>query len=136
MVATIEFTTWHWLAFGACILVFLLLDLGVFHRVARVVRFKEALAWSAVWFSLSMCFAGGLVSLKGRTAAIEFVTGYIIELSLSMDNVFVIAAIFSYFSVPAQYKHRVLFWGILGALIMRGVMIAAGAALVEQFMWL
>ena len=116
-------------------LFFLALDLGVFHRGAHVVKFKEAMTWSVVWFVLSMVFAALLVPLRGRDEAVEFVTGYIIELSLSMDNVFVIALIFTFFRVPAQYQHRVLFWGILGALVMRGVMILAGAALIERFQW-
>jgi tellurite resistance protein TerC len=135
MLALVDITPWHWAGFIACVLFFLALDLGVFHRQAHVVKFKEALAWTTVWFTLAMLFAAGLVPLRGKTEAIEFVTGYIIELSLSMDNVFVIALIFTYFRVPPQYQHRVLFWGILGALIMRGVMIAAGAALISRFMW-
>jgi len=135
MVAFIEITPWHWGGFVLCILFFLALDLGVFHRRAHVVKFKEALAWTAVWVTLSMLFAALLVPLRGRHEAVEFVTGYIIELSLSMDNVFVMALIFAYFGVPSQYQHRVLFWGILGALVMRGVMIATGAALIERFMW-
>lgn len=135
MLGLIEITPWHWAGFVVCVLVFLALDLGVFHRQAHVVKFREALAWSLVWFIFSMCFAAALVPLRGETEALEFVTGYIIELSLSMDNVFVIALIFAYFRVPSEYQHRVLFWGILGALIMRGVMIAAGAALISQFMW-
>ena len=135
MLGLIEITPWHWAGFVVCVLVFLALDLGVFHRQAHVVKFKEALAWSLLWFTLSMGFAAALVPLRGENEALEFVTGYIIELSLSMDNVFVIALIFTYFRVPSQYQHRVLFWGILGALIMRGVMIAAGAALISKFMW-
>lgn len=135
MFALIEITLWHWAGFIACVLFFLALDLGVFHRQAHVVKFREALMWTAIWVTLSMLFAAGLVPLRGKTEAVEFVTGYIIELSLSMDNVFVIALIFAYFRVPSQYQHRVLFWGILGALIMRGVMIAAGAALISRFMW-
>src|SRR5690349_9793078 len=135
MLALIEITPLHWAGFIACVVFFLALDLGVFHRQAHVVKFKEALMWTAIWFTLSMCFAGALVPLRGQTEAREFVTGYIIELSLSMDNVFVIALIFTYFRVPKEYQHRVLFWGILGALIMRGVMIAAGSALISQFMW-
>ncbi len=133
-----EFTEihwWHWVLFIASILVCLALDLGVFHKRAHEVRFGEALAWTTLWFLLAMAFAANLVSLRGRVEALEFLTGYIIELSLSMDNVFVIAMIFGYFQVPAVYQHRVLFWGILGALIMRGVMIAGGAALVTRFHW-
>ena len=135
MLALIEITHWHWVGFIVCVLVFLALDLGVFHRGAHVVKFKEALTWSVLWVTLSFAFAGLLSVLRGREEAVEFVTGYIIELSLSMDNVFVIALIFTFFRVPAAYQHRVLFWGILGALLMRGVMIAAGAELVQHFQW-
>jgi tellurite resistance protein TerC len=135
MLAAIEITPWHWIAFLAVIVLFLALDLGVFHKKAHVVRFKEAMGWTALWFSLAMAFAGGLVSTRGKEEALEFLTGYLVELSLSMDNVFVIALIFAYFRVPPEYQHRVLFWGILGALVMRGVMIGAGAALVERFHW-
>ena len=135
MLAAIQITPWHWAGFLAAIVVFLALDLGVFHKEARVVRFKEAMGWTALWFSLAMAFAGALVPARGKDEALEFLTGYLIELSLSMDNVFVIALIFAYFRVPSEYQHRVLFWGILGALVMRGVMIGAGAALVERFHW-
>src|SRR5215471_16564362 len=123
MFALIEITPWHWAGFIACVLVFLALDLGVFHRRAHVVRFKEALLWTGVWFTLAMLFALALRPLRGDREALEFLTGYLIELSLSMDNVFVIALIFAYFKIPSQHQHRVLFWGILGALIMRGFMI-------------
>ena len=135
MLGVVEITPLHWGGFIVCVLFFLALDLGVFHRQAHVVKFREAMFWSTVWFILSMGFAAALVPWRGKTESLEFVTGYIIELSLSMDNVFVIALIFTYFRVPPQYQHRVLFWGILGALIMRGVMIAAGAALISKFMW-
>lgn len=135
MLAIIQITPWHFIGFIACVLVFLALDLGVFHRHAHVVKFGEALAWTAVWFALAMLFAGGLVPLRGQKEALEFLTGYLIELSLSMDNVFVIALIFSYFSVPAIHQHRVLFWGILGALIMRGAMIGAGVVLISMLSW-
>lgn len=135
MLAFIEITPWHWAGFILCILFFLALDLGVFHRRAHVVRFKEALTWTSIWVGTSLLFAALLVPLRGRAEALEFLTGYIIELSLSMDNVFVIAVIFAYFRVPAQYQHRVLFWGIVGALVMRGVMITVGAALIHRFTW-
>lgn len=135
MLALMEITPWHWAGFIACVLFFLALDLGVFHREARVVSIKEASLWTTLWVSLSLLFAVGLRFARGSEESLEFVTGYLIELSLSMDNVFVIALIFAYFRVPATYQHRVLFWGILGALVMRGVMIAAGAALVQRFMW-
>jgi tellurite resistance protein TerC len=136
MLAEITITPLHWAGFIVCILIFLALDLGVFHRRAHVVTFKEALAWTSVWFAVAMIFAGGLWHFKDKEPAAEFVTGYLIELSLSMDNVFVIALLFTYFKVPSAYQHRVLFWGIIGALIMRGVLIGVGAALVLRFHWL
>jgi tellurite resistance protein TerC len=136
MFATVEITAWHWLGFIICVLVFLALDLGVFHRSARNVQFREALIWSAVWFSLAMGFALALRPIRGEKEALEFVTGYLVELSLSMDNVFVIALVFLYFKIPTRYQHRVLFWGILGALVMRGVMIAAGIALISVMHWI
>ncbi len=136
MLANVAITPWHWAGFIVVILFFIALDLGVFHRQAHVVGVKEGLAWTSVWFVLSMLFAGGLAWWRGQEEAAEFITGYIIELTLSMDNVFVIAVIFSYFRVPERYKHRVLFWGILGALLMRGGMIGLGAALVKKFQWM
>lgn len=135
MLALVQITWWHWTGFIVCVLFFLALDLGVFHRHAHVVRFREALLWTAVWFSLAMLFALGLRPLRGNKEALQFVTGYLLELSLSMDNVFVIALIFAYFKVPAQLQHRVLFWGILGALVMRGAMIGAGIALISWLQW-
>ena len=136
MLALVKITGWHWAAFIVCILVFLALDLGVFHRHAHVVKFKEALMWTAIWFCLAMLFACALKPMRGPKEALEFVTGYLIELSLSMDNVFVIALLFSYFNIPSAYQHRVLFWGILGALLMRGLMIGLGAALLSWLHWL
>lgn len=137
MLAEIDITPVHWVGFIVVVLLLLSLDLGVFHRLAHVVKFREALVWTAVWFSLAMAFAFAFVKPNmGDKDAVLFVTGYITELSLSMDNVFVIALIFSYFRVPNEYQHRVLFWGILGALIMRGVMILAGVGLIEQFKWI
>jgi tellurite resistance protein TerC len=135
MLAVVEITCWHWVGFIACVLIFLALDLGVFHRHAHAVKFKEALVWSIVWFSLAMLFALALKPLRGKQEALQFVTGYLIELSLSMDNVFVIALIFAYFRVPREHQHRVLYWGILGALIMRGLMIGLGIALVTTVDW-
>jgi tellurite resistance protein TerC len=135
MLALTTITPWHWTGFIVCILIFLALDLGVFHRSAHVVKFKEALMWTTVWFFVAMAFGWWLGRARGSEQAEMFITGYLLELSLSMDNVFVIALIFSYFRVPSQHQHRVLFWGILGALIMRGVMIAVGAALVSRFSW-
>ena len=135
MLAVVEITCWHWVGFFACVLIFLALDLGVFHRHAHVVKFKEALVWSLVWFSLAMLFALILKPMRGKQEALQFVTGYLIELSLSMDNVFVIALIFAYFRVPQKHQHRVLYWGILGALIMRGLMIGLGIALITMVDW-
>ncbi|MBI3851686.1 MAG: TerC family protein [Verrucomicrobia bacterium] len=136
MLATITITPWHWVGFVSCVLIFLAVDLGLFHRQAHVVRFKEALAWTTVWCTLAMLFAVGLAPLRGKQETVEFLTGYLIELSLSMDNVFVIALIFTYFRVPSHYQHRVLFWGILGALLMRGVMIGLGSVLILRFHWM
>jgi tellurite resistance protein TerC len=137
MLALVEtVTAWHWFGFIACVLLFLALDLGVFHRRAHVVRFKEALFWTAIWCSLAMLFALGIKHTRGHKDALEFVTAYFIELSLSMDNVFVIALVFAYFHIPPEYQHRVLFWGILGALLMRGFMIGVGVALVDWISWI
>jgi tellurite resistance protein TerC len=130
-----EITPAHWIAFILCVLFFLALDLGAFHRRARVVKFREALAWSIFWFALAMLFAGAMAFWRNRDEAIQFTTGYVIELSLSLDNILVIALIFAWFRVPLEFQHRVLFWGILGALIMRGAMIAAGVALINRFDW-
>ena len=132
----IEITPWHWIGFILCILLFLALDLGLFHRRARVVKFKEALAWSTVWVALSLLFAMLLGHWRGREEAVEFVTGYVIEFSLSLDNIFVMALLFAYFRVPEENRHRLLFWGILGALVMRGAMIALGVTLIQDFNWI
>jgi len=136
LLAVTEISVWHWAIFVAAIVFFLALDLGVFHRKAHVVSFKEALGWTTAWFTLAMIFGGSLSFWQTKEDAVNFVTGYILELSLSMDNVFVIALIFAYFRVPLERQHRVLFWGILGALVMRGVMIGAGAALIKHFHWM
>lgn len=140
MFGLIEITPWHWAGFIGCVLIFLALDLGVFHRQAHVVRFGEALAWTGLWVTLAMLFglviAPWLVHDWQLKQTVEFITGYVIELSLSMDNVFVIALIFMHFAVPPQHQHRVLFWGILGALLMRGVMIWLGVELINRFEWL
>jgi tellurite resistance protein TerC len=131
-----EITAWHWTAFVVAVVGLLALDLGVFHRKAREVRLREAGAWTAFWVSLALCFGLWIYQTKSREQGLQFLTGYLIELSLSMDNVFVIALIFTYFGVPLRFQHRVLFWGIMGAIIMRGVMIGAGTALIKQFHWL
>jgi tellurite resistance protein TerC len=135
MFALVEITLWHWVGFVICVLVFLAIDLGLFHRQAHTVKFREALVWSIVWFSLAMLFALALKPLRGKQEALQFVTGYMVELSLSMDNVFVIALIFAHFGIPHRYQHRVLYWGILGALIMRGLMIGVGVALIALVDW-
>ena len=114
----------------------LVLDLGVFHRRAHTVKFREALAWSVAWIALAAIFAVVIFFWHGRTPALEFVTGYVIELSLSVDNLFVFLLIFRFFQVPAVHQHKVLFWGILGALIMRAIFIAAGVTLIERFHWI
>ncbi len=143
---------WVWVGFLVFVLVMVMLDLGVFHRKARVMSIPEALAWTAVWIVLALAFnvvvyflyevnwGGGAVvvteHLTGQEAAVQFLTGYLLEKSLSVDNIFVIAMIFAFFKVPLAEQHRVLFWGVLGAVVLRGVMIALGVALVERFDWI
>lgn len=124
---------WFWIGFHALILALLALDLFVFHRKAHEVRLREAAIWSAVWITLSLLFNYGIYRHFGAEAGLEFLTGYFIEKALSVDNIFVFVLIFSYFGVPPRYQHRVLFWGILGALVMRGALIAAGAVLIRKF---
>jgi tellurite resistance protein TerC len=147
---------WIWLGFVLFVLLMLALDLGVFHRDAHVVSIQEALGWSAVWIGLALVFAGfvyvgyehhwmglglavdavdGHIN-DGRSALVKYLTGYVIEKSLSVDNVFVIAMIFGFMAVPRIYQHRVLFWGILGALVMRGAMIGVGAGLIARYHWI
>ncbi len=146
---------WAWLGFLAFVLLVLALDLGVFHRKAHVVSVSEAIGWSAVWIALGLAFAAvlyfayegkwlglgavadpvdGLI-IDGGTATAKYLTGYVVEKSLSVDNIFVMAMIFGFFAVPPLYQHRVLFWGILGALVLRGVMIVLGAKLIAEFHW-
>jgi TerC family integral membrane protein len=125
-----------WGGFGTFVLTMLALDLGVFHRQARVVHVKEALRWSAIWIALALLFNLGVYLWYGTDAALAFLTGYLLEESLSVDNLFVFLMILSYFSVPPAYQHKVLFWGILGALLMRGLMIAVGTVLIQTFHWL
>jgi tellurite resistance protein TerC len=136
MPAPHEITFWHYAGFIVVVLVLLALDLGVFHKSAHVVKVREALMWTTLWCVLALAFGLGLGYWRGRDDAVLFVTGYLLELTLSMDNVFVIALIFSYFRIPPEYQHRVLFWGILGALIMRGGMIGVGAALISKAHWI
>jgi tellurite resistance protein TerC len=139
-------TLWLWVGFNVFVLAMLALDLGVFHRKSHVVGLKEAAVWSSIWIGMAVVFNALLFffwkqwvpnsEYSSPEAAVLFLTGYIIEKSLSVDNIFVFVLIFTYFAVPREYQHRVLFWGILGALVLRGAMIAAGAALIEQFGWI
>jgi tellurite resistance protein TerC len=137
---------WEWFAFTLFVLAMLAIDLGVFHRHAHAVSVREAAVWSAVWIVLSLLFNVLLYyywhiiepasTYTNGEAALAFFTGYLIEKSLSVDNIFVFVLIFSYFAVPALYQHRVLFWGVLGALVMRGILIGVGAALIKEFHWI
>jgi len=139
---------WVWILFLALVTVFLALDLGVFNKKDHVIKSKEAGIWTAVWVSVAMAFSGviywlfssGMVDnptgLTPNNAVLKYITGYLIELSLSIDNVFVIAVIFSAFKIPAKYQHRVLFWGILGAIVFRGLTILFGVALITKFEWI
>lgn len=126
---------WGWVGFNVVVLAILALDLGVLHRREAKVSVREAATWSGVWVALSLCFAFAVYRTMGREPGLEFLTGYLIEYALSVDNIFVFVLIFSYFNVPEKYQHRVLFWGIVGALVLRGVMIVAGSALVTRFAW-
>ena len=126
---------WLWLVFGAIVLVMLVLDLGVFHRRSHPVRFKEALVWCGVWVALALGFMLLIHGARGWPPALEFLTGYLIEESLSIDNLFVFLLVFSYFAIPAEHQHSVLFWGIIGAMICRAIFIVAGVALIERFQW-
>jgi len=128
-------STWLWVGFSVFILLMLSLDLGLFNRQAHTIRYREAAVWSSIWIALAMIFAGIVFWDQGQVRGLEFVTGYLIELSLSVDNLFVFILIFSYFKVPARYQHRVLFWGLLGALGLRLTMISVGAALINHFHW-
>lgn len=126
---------WFWVVFNIFVLGLLALDLGVFHRKDHAVGMKEAAIWTVVWISLALLFNLGIYIYAGSEPALQFLTGYLIEKSLSVDNIFVFVMLFSYFNVPVIYQHRVLFWGILGALIMRGILIGVGAFLIAQFHW-
>ncbi|NTW97651.1 MAG: TerC family protein [Oscillochloris sp.] len=127
---------WAWVGFHAVVFFLLALDLGVFHRSAHEVKVKEAAIWTVVWITLSLLFNLGLYFWLGKETGLNFLTGYLIEYSLSVDNIFIFVLLFSFFRVPSAYQHRVLFWGILGALIMRGSMILLGAALLQRFEWI
>ncbi len=125
-----------WIGFIIFVFVMLALDLGVFHRKSHEVKIKEALIWSAIWISLALIFNYGIYLFLGKDKAIEFLTGYVIEKSLSIDNLFVFIMLFTYFNIEPKYQHKVLFWGILGALIMRAIFIFAGVALISMFHWI
>ena len=127
-------TPWiFWVIFNAFVIIMLALDLGVWNRKAHVISFKEAIRWTVVWVSLALLFNAGIYFVAGHEKAVEFLTGYVIEKSLSIDNIFVIALIFSWFGIPDKHQHKVLFWGIIGALFMRAAFIFAGIALMEKF---
>src|SRR5689334_20870819 len=125
-----------WIGFAVLVVVVLAIDLGIFNRKAHVVKPREALVWTAVWVALALCFNLFVWRRFGTTAAEEYITGYAIEKALSVDNLFVMFAVFTAFRVPAIYQHRVLFWGIIGAVAMRTVMVLAGVALLSRFHWL
>jgi tellurite resistance protein TerC len=127
---------WMWVGFNVFVLAMLAVDLLIFHRKSHEVSMKEASAWTVVWISLAMVFNAGIYSYFGPEVGLQFLTGYLIEKALSVDNIFVFVLIFAYFKVPPQYQHRVLFWGILGALVMRGSMVGLGALLIKQFHWI
>lgn len=129
-------TVWLWFGFSAFILAILAYDLGVFHRRPREIGIGEALRLSGIYVVLAAVFAAGVFHFRGEQAGYEFVTGYLIEKSLSLDNVFVFVLIFAHFQVPLQYQHRVLYWGVLGSLVMRAILIALGAALIATFHWI
>ena len=129
-------STWLWLGFSIFIVTMLSLDLGLFNRKAHTIKYREAWIWSGVWVTLALIFGGLVFYYQGSQRGLEFLTGYLIELSLSVDNLFVFLLIFSYFKVPARFQHRVLFWGVMGALIMRLTMIFVGAALINRFHWI
>ena len=131
-----EIPVWVWFAFIAGVLGVLALDLGVFNRKAHVVTVTEAAIWTGVWVALGLVFAGAVFVWQGQQKGLEWLTGYLIEYSLAVDNIFVFVLVFGAFAVPPEYRHRVLFWGVLGALVMRGAMIALGADLIERFHWI
>jgi tellurite resistance protein TerC len=125
-----------WIVFGLLVVVMLALDLGVFHRKAHAVKLREALIWSAVWILLSLLFNLGIYIEMGSEAGLLFLTAYVVEKSLSVDNIFVFLLIFSYFSVPSRYQHRVLYWGILAAVVLRAIFIITGVTLIQKFEWI
>ncbi len=129
-------SVWVWGSFASIVTFMLFLDLGVFHKKAHTVSIKESLIWTAVWVAISLMFNAWIYSSMGSQKGMEYLTGYIVEKTLSIDNIFVISLIFTYFKVPSQYQHRVLFWGILGAVVFRVIFIFAGVALINKFHWM
>jgi tellurite resistance protein TerC len=127
--------TYLWVLFAVVILGLLALDLGIFHRKSHTVKMREALTWSGVWIALALIFNGFIYYTRGPVPAMEFLTGYLVEEALSVDNLFVFLMVFSFFRVPAEYQHKILFWGIIGALVMRAAFILAGITLIQQFHW-
>ena len=131
-----EESIFFWFGFVAFVLIMMALDLGVFHKKIQKVPVREAVIWTFIWVTLAMIFDAFLFYQLGKTKALEFLTGYVIEYSLSVDNIFVFILIFSFFRVNEKYQHKILFWGILGALIMRGIFIFSGVALISRFHWI
>jgi tellurite resistance protein TerC len=129
----VDVPIWFWSVFGLIVLVMLALDLGVFHRKAHAVGVREAAIWSAVWVALSLAFAAGVAHVLGASAGVDFITAYVLEKALAVDNVFVFVLVFAFLRTPPELQHRVLVWGVLGAIVMRGAMIAVGATLVEEY---
>ncbi len=127
---------WVWIGFNVFVLAMLALDLGIFHRKAHTVSITEASIWSIVWIALALTFNAGLYFFSGPEPALQFFTGYLIEKSLSVDNIFIFVLLFTSFAIPAAYQHRILFWGVLGALVMRGILIVLGAVLLDTFHWI
>src|SRR3989338_10753482 len=131
----VENLNW-WVGFNVFVLAMLALDLGVFHSKAHIVQVKEALAWIAVWITLALAFNALIYITRGQEIALQFLTGYVIEKTLSIDNIFVFLLIFNCFRVPSVHQHKILFWGVLGALIMRAIFIVLGITLIEKFHWM
>lgn len=127
---------WPWIIFNAFVILMLAIDLGIFNRQSNKVTFKAAISWTGVWVVLALIFNGWIYYHMGEKSAIEFFTGYLIEKSLSVDNIFVFILLFSFFKVPEEYQHRVLFWGVIGALVLRAIFIAVGAVLIAKFHWI
>jgi tellurite resistance protein TerC len=129
-------TSWLWIGFNLFIVLMLSLDLGVFHRKEHVIKLKEALKWSFIWIAMALIFNAAILHFYGEKKAMEFLSAYLLEKALSVDNIFVFSILFSYFAVPQQLQHKVLFWGIFGALIMRIIFIFAGIQLIQSFHWI